>query len=100
VALGNVLMTKGDLDGAEANYRAALAASPNSPGVLYNLGMICAKRSDLAGAEEWYRKAVAADPARPAYRQALDTVIRKRSRQEQTAPARPNPANAPPPPHP
>jgi tetratricopeptide (TPR) repeat protein len=77
--LGNVLHEKGDLDGAEASYRSALAIDPDAPGIYYNMGLINRKRGDLAEAEEWYRKAVALAPTNGYYREILDGVVRKRS---------------------
>jgi tetratricopeptide (TPR) repeat protein len=40
VALGNVILDKGDLDGAEANYRAAHAIDPGDGGILFNIGVV------------------------------------------------------------
>ncbi len=79
VGLGNVLLQKGDLDGAEASYRAALAIEPGSAGVYFNMGLVYDKRRDLAVAEEWYRKAVAAAPADKHSREWLDVTIRRRA---------------------
>jgi tetratricopeptide (TPR) repeat protein len=79
VGLGNVMLEKGDLDGAEANYRTALVIDPDSP-CYYNLGLVYERRGDLAGAEEWYRKAVAAAPEKTIYRQFLDGVIQSRAK--------------------
>jgi tetratricopeptide (TPR) repeat protein len=79
VGLGNMLLEKGDLDGAEANYRAAISIDPNSPPIHFNMGMVYAARGDLAGAEQWYRKAVAAAPTRAYFREVLDGIVRKRA---------------------
>jgi tetratricopeptide (TPR) repeat protein len=78
-ALGNVLLQKGDLDGAAVSYRAALAIDPDSAGICYNLGLVSRKRGELAEAEQWYRKAVARAPANGYYREVLGVVARKRS---------------------
>jgi tetratricopeptide (TPR) repeat protein len=95
VSLGNVMLAKGDLDGAEANYRAALAIDPGAAGVCYNMGLVSDRRADLAAAEEWYRKAVAAAPKRAYYRQVLNGAVRKRAqlaRLEEVAADRTGPA--------
>ncbi len=92
VSLGNVLLQKGDLDGAEASYRAALAIDPNAAPTYFNMGMVYDRRGDLAGAEEWFRKAVAAAPARAYYREVLDSIVRKRARRDELAAGRANPA--------
>jgi tetratricopeptide (TPR) repeat protein len=77
--LGNIMLDKGDLDGAEANYRTALAIDPDSP-IHFNMGLVNERRGDLAGAEEWYRKAVAVAPKNAYYRQFLDGVIQSRAK--------------------
>lgn len=80
VGLGNLLLDKGDLDGAEASYRAAMAIDPNAAGIIYyNMGLLFDKRGDLAAAEEWYRKAVAANPTREYFREVLDRMVRRRA---------------------
>jgi tetratricopeptide (TPR) repeat protein len=87
-----VLLGKGDLAGAEASYRAALAIDPSAAGNLYNLGLIRHRRGDLAGAEEWYQKAVAAEPGRAYFREVLD-IIRKLARLDGFASGRTVPAS-------
>jgi tetratricopeptide (TPR) repeat protein len=79
VGLGNVMSDKGDLDGAEASYRAALAIDPDAATIYFNMGNLNTKRGDLAEAEEWYRKAVARAPTKGYYREILDMIVRKRS---------------------
>jgi Tfp pilus assembly protein PilF len=79
LALGVVMLEKGDLDGAEASYRAALAIDPDAVTIYIDIGFVCEKRGDLAGAEEWYRKGVAMAPTNGSYREILDSVVRKRS---------------------
>jgi tetratricopeptide (TPR) repeat protein len=93
VTLGNVLMEKGDLDGAEASFRAALAIDPDAGGTYYNLGLLYAKRGDLAGAEEWHRKAAAAVQTRPYYREFLDGVVKWRARLDALVAGRAKPAS-------
>jgi tetratricopeptide (TPR) repeat protein len=79
VGLGNVMLDKGDWDGAEASFRNALAIDPDDAGLHYNMGVLLATRGDLARAEEWYRKAIAMAPKNTSYRQALDGVIERRA---------------------
>jgi tetratricopeptide (TPR) repeat protein len=97
VNLGNVLADKGDLDGAEASYRAAIAIDPDTAGTWFHLGLLRARRGDLAEAEEWLRKVVASVPTRPYFRTVLDDIVRKRAlllRLDQVAGGRANPATA------
>jgi tetratricopeptide (TPR) repeat protein len=72
--LGSVLLYKGDLAGAEASYRAAIAIDPSAAASYYNLGLVRHMRGDLAGAEEWYQKAVATEPGRAYWREVLTNV--------------------------
>ncbi len=90
ISLGNVMLQKGDLDGAEASYRAAIAVDPGA-GVYFNMGLLFDRRGDLAGAEEWRRKAVAAAPANAYYREVLDGTVRRRARLDELAAGRADP---------
>jgi tetratricopeptide (TPR) repeat protein len=95
VGLGNVFLEKGDLDAAEASYRAALAVDPDAGMINFNIALVHDRRGDLAAAEEWYRKAVAAAPANAYFRQVLDGIAQKRAqlaRLDQVAAGRANPA--------
>jgi tetratricopeptide (TPR) repeat protein len=80
VGLGNMMLEKGDWDGAEANYRAALAIDPDDGGVQLNMGVVHERRGDLAGAEEWYRKGIAIAPTNANIRQGIDRVVKNRAR--------------------
>jgi tetratricopeptide (TPR) repeat protein len=80
VGLGNIMLNKGDLDGAEANYRAALAIDPGDGGIQFNMGLVHERRGDLAGAEEWFRKGVAMAPTNTNIRQGLDRVVQNRAK--------------------
>ncbi|HEV3263121.1 MAG TPA: serine/threonine-protein kinase, partial [Gemmataceae bacterium] len=91
VNLGNTLLEKGDLDGAEANYRAAMAIDPDAAGISFNMGVVYDRRIDLAGAEEWFRKAVAAAPKHAYYREVLDGVVQRRARLDEALAGRGNP---------
>jgi tetratricopeptide (TPR) repeat protein len=80
VALGNVMLDKGDLDGAQANYRAAHAIDPDDGGIQFNMGLVHERRGDLAEAEEWYRKAVAIAPTNASICRGLGRVVQNRAR--------------------
>jgi tetratricopeptide (TPR) repeat protein len=80
VNMGNLLLEKGDLDGAEANYRQALAIDPDATGIYYNMGLVHQRRGDLAKAEEWCRKAVATPQPNETYRKTLEAVIQVRAK--------------------
>merc|ERR1719424_468310 len=66
--LGFLLKNQGDLDGAEALYREALAASretlgdrhPSTLTSINNLGLLLKKKADLDGAEALYHEALEA----------------------------------------
>jgi tetratricopeptide (TPR) repeat protein len=93
VNLGNVMLEKGDLDGAEANYRAALAIDPNIGMTYYAMALVCNKRGDLAKAVEWLRKAVEMAPANAYLREVLDVFVKKRARLDEVVAGRAKPAN-------
>ena len=61
--LGFLLHVRGDLGGATAAYRAAIAADSVDADAHYNLGVLLQNgRGDIDGAEAAYRVAIAADP--------------------------------------
>ncbi len=93
VNLGNMLLEKGDLDGAEANYRAALAIDPDAVTIHFNLGMVYDRRGDLAAAEEAYRKAAEGAPQRAYFREVLDSVVRRRAHRDDLLAGRAEPAS-------
>ena len=77
--LGYALGEGGDKAGAEAAYRAAIAADYSQQGhAHHNLGILLDGRGDKAGAEAAYRAAIAADPqlAQPHYN--LGLLLKKR----------------------
>lgn len=57
--LGYVQLQAGDLRGAEANFRAALADLPNNAEVLYHLALVHEKKGDRAGAKRYAQQALA-----------------------------------------
>ena len=79
VGLGNVLLQKGDLEGAEASYRAALAIDPSAGATYFNVGLIYDRKGDLEKAENWHRKAVAAAQTRPFFSEVLANIVRRRA---------------------
>lgn len=60
--LGRLLHEAGDLEGAEARYRAAADADPTSARPRYNLGVVLEDRSAAEHAIEAYRWALDIDP--------------------------------------
>jgi Tfp pilus assembly protein PilF len=66
--LGTVLQARGlerargDLDGAEREYRIALERRPRFGPALTNMGNVLARRGDLRSAVMWYERALASDP--------------------------------------
>jgi len=61
--LGTVLMSSGDVVGAETEFRAAVKFNPNFPLAHYNLGVVCMNRGDIDAAEIEFRAGIAcADP--------------------------------------
>lgn len=62
-ARGNQQKAAGDLAGAIASYRAALARSPRYATALFNLGLALGETGALAEAEGCFRKVVQLDPA-------------------------------------
>ena len=93
VNLGNVMLDKGDLDGAEASYRAALAIDPGAGATLFNIGLVYDRRGDLVGAADWYRKAATVDPIRPYRQEVLNATIRRLARLDELAAGQSSPAS-------
>lgn len=56
--LGNVLLLRGELDGAEVEYRKALAADARSPGTWHNLGTLLARRGRAEEAARCFGRAL------------------------------------------
>lgn len=60
---GRSALQRGDVAGAEQNFRAYLKEHPNSAEALSNLGVICARREQYREAAGFYAKALQADPS-------------------------------------
>jgi superkiller protein 3 len=73
-AAGNVLFKKGDLDGAEKEYRSALAANPKDANSHTLLGNVLFEKNDYPRAEAEYQSALTADGKARAALQGLAMV--------------------------
>ena len=74
---------RGDLDGAEAVYRAAIAADPGDADAHYSLGaLLDVGRGDLDGGEAAYRAAIAADPGHTLAHYCLGHLLERKEKTE------------------
>jgi tetratricopeptide (TPR) repeat protein len=80
VARGNAAMAAGEACTAADCYRAALAAAPNHPGLLYNLGNALRAGGDAEGAEAALRRSLALQPDQPAAHNNLGNLLRAAGR--------------------
>lgn len=62
-AEGNALLDRGDMSGAAARYRDALAADPDDAACLVNLGFIASEQRQYAEAQEFLERALASEAA-------------------------------------
>lgn len=68
IAKGNALLDRGDLGGAEEQFRHATELNPRNAGARYNLGLVLARSNDQQGARREFLEAIALDPKlAPAY---------------------------------
>ena len=79
------LQTAGELEEAEAIYKALLERVPDVPEVNLNLGFVYAARKDWASAEASYLKALELRPGDVAAAAALATVYRETDRLQMAA---------------
>ncbi|MBR0660768.1 tetratricopeptide repeat protein [Neoroseomonas oryzicola] len=80
VNLAALLAARGDVTGAEAAYRAALARDPDNLAALVNLADFEARRGRPEAAEEALRRAVAAHPREAEPHFALALALARRGR--------------------
>jgi tetratricopeptide (TPR) repeat protein len=74
-----------DIDGAEAAYRAAIAADPGYADAHYNLGhLLQTERKDIDSAEAAYRAVIAADPGFAQAHSNVATLLLYRARDTET----------------
>ncbi|MFM7199658.1 MAG: tetratricopeptide repeat protein [Myxococcota bacterium] len=62
---GDTLLQKGDKDGAQKRYEAAVKSSPKYAPALYRLGRLTADKGDWRLADQYLTAAVVADPQMP-----------------------------------
>ena len=81
--LGSLLQTvRGDIDGAEAAYRAAIAADPGHANAYHNLGfLLYSVRNEIDGAITALRAAAAADPGDAEAHEILDRMLHLKDQQ-------------------
>jgi len=80
---GMVKFESGDHDGALALWESALATSPNSAPLLYNLGALCESLEDWKAARAYYSRAIAIAPQVPRYQKALAQLELRRADAEE-----------------
>ncbi len=80
LARGNAAMAAGDGPAAADCYRAALVASPDHAGLLYNLGNALRACGDTAGAEAALRHSLAVQPDQAAAHNNLGNLLRATGR--------------------
>lgn len=83
IGLGNSRYAVGDLAGAEAAFREALEAHPDSAVVLNNLAQTLADRGQLAQAQPLAVRATQLEPANALYRETLEDIRRRATRAAQ-----------------
>ena len=74
--LGNLLGDRGDKAGAEAAYRAAIAADPQYANAHNGLGAALATRGDMAGAARLFAAALKIDPSDATAKANLQLALR------------------------
>ncbi|HEY0268694.1 MAG TPA: tetratricopeptide repeat protein, partial [Methyloradius sp.] len=59
---GNALLDRGDLPGAEASWKKAVALAPGFAEAYCNLGYVSDQKGAVAEAESYYRTSLSLDP--------------------------------------
>ncbi len=95
--LGNVMLEKGDLDGARNKATVPrltyLPLIRRPPEPYFNLGVVDDRRGDLVRAAEWYSKAFAVDPTRKDRQAYAGATLRRQARFEELAAGRSDPSS-------
>jgi len=78
--LGTALKAKGDLDGAIAEYRAALRLQPDNSVAHYDLGRVLWTKGDREAAFKEFRTAHRLAPAEPTIREIYYDLMRELER--------------------
>jgi len=76
---GMVKFERRDYDGALSLWENALASTPNSAPLLYNLGALCEAMDDSKAARAYYSRAITIAPQVPRYREALAKLELRRA---------------------
>ena len=84
LAVGDLLLEKGDLQGAEAQYRAVLQQNPQSDVAWNNLGLVLMRTNRVNEAIRALERAVALNPKSPVYLNNLGAAY-ERAGQRQKA---------------
>jgi tetratricopeptide (TPR) repeat protein len=74
---------RGDLDAAELDYRAVLAAAPAQPDAVHFMGLLLHQRGHSAEAMPWLRRALTLAPANHLFRGNLAGVLQQRGQGEE-----------------
>ena len=77
---GTALKTQGDLDGAIAEYRAALCLQPNNPMAHFELGRALWTKGDSEAAFEEFHTAHTLAPSEPTIREIYYVLMRQLER--------------------
>ncbi len=78
--LGELLYSRGDVDGALAHLRAAVAASPDYPEAQFNLGVALARKGRVDEAERCLARAIELEPGYAKAHQQLGVFLMERGR--------------------
>lgn len=83
VQAGEAKLVEGDLAGAEADFRAAIAEDPRDARAHLDLGLVLELGEDLAGAEQAYRETLQLDADFPEALNNLGLLLRDSERAEE-----------------